>query len=80
MRDKKGNYREFVADTIRCLTDCGLLYWNEIILKNPIISNAVTSRRPFSVNRKVASNHQNTLVFYKGNPQEMAANWGEVDF
>lgn len=80
VRDKKGNYREFVADTIRYCTSLGMNFWNEIILRNSPSSNAVTSRRPFSVNRKVSSIHQNVLVFYKGNPQEMAANWGEEDF
>lgn len=80
VRDKKGNFREFVADTIKYLTSLGMNYWNEIILRNNPATNCITARRPFSVNRKVSSIHQNVLVFYKGNPQEMADNWGEEDF
>lgn len=80
VRDKKGNFREFVADTIKHLTSLGMNYWNEIILRNNPATNCITARRPFSVNRKVSSIHQNVLVFYKGNPQEMANNWGEEDF
>jgi len=77
VRDKKGFYRRFVLDTIDWCKSLGMSFWDEIILINTPGSKAISSRRPFGVNRKVSSIHQNCLVFYKGNPQEMANNWGE---
>lgn len=80
VRDKKGNYREFVADTIRHCTSLGMYFWDEIILRNTPATTAMTARTPFSVNRRASSIHQNVLVFYKGNPQEIADVWGEEEF
>lgn len=77
VRNKKGFYRRFVLDTIDICKSLGMNFWNEIILVNTPGSKTISSRRPFGVNRKVSSVHQNALVFYKGNPDEMASNWGE---
>ena len=80
VRDKKrGYYREFVSDTVRILTNRGLYYWDEIILVNTPGTTAASVRGYFEGNRKIGSIHQNILVFYKGNPQEIADNWEEVD-
>ena len=80
VRDKrKGYYREFVSDTVRVLTNSGLYFWDEIILVNTPGTVAASVRSYFEPNRKIGSIHQNILVFYKGNPQEMANNWEEAD-
>lgn len=79
VRDKKGYYRRFVLDTIDICKSLGMNFWNEIILCNFVGQKTVTARRPFAMNRKTAAIHQNCLVFYKGNPQEIAENWEGVE-
>ena len=79
VRDKRGYYRRFVLDTIDICRSFGMNFWNEIILCNFAGQKTVTARRPFAMNRKTAAIHQNCLVFYKGNPQEIAENWEGVE-
>jgi len=78
-RDKKGFYQNFVSDTIKAFIDCGVLLYNEIILVNAVGTLAIRAGRQFSVGRKVGKQHQNVLVFYKGNPKNIKANYPELD-
>jgi len=65
-RDKKGFYHDFVGDTIRAFEECGVRFYNELILVTPPGSLPVRAGRIFSSTRKVGKMHQNVLVFYKG--------------
>ena len=65
-RDKKGNYRNFVSDTIQAFLDAGMNYYNEAILIVPDGSACMRVTRQFNAGRKLAKTHQNILVFVKG--------------
>ena len=70
IRDKKGNYRGFVGDTIQAFREAGMTYYNDIILSNAIATAAVRAKSTFENNRKVVKIHQNILVFGKGTPEQ----------
>lgn len=69
IRDKKGNYRNFVSHTIEAFEEAGLKYYNEIVLILPVSSLSLRARRPFEASRKIGKEHQNILVFKKGEPE-----------
>jgi hypothetical protein len=65
---KVGKYKGLVPNTIRIAEECGFHYYNDVILINSSQQAARMSNVYFNRNRKVASTHQNVLVFVKGNP------------
>ena len=65
---KIGKYKGFVSDTIKAAEESGLHFYNDIILYNNTLNASRISKTYFERNRKVASVHQNVLVFVKGNP------------
>ena len=65
---KIGKYKGFVSDTIKAAEESGLHFYNDIILYNSTLNASRISKTYFERNRKVASVHQNVLVFVKGNP------------
>ena len=79
IRDKKGFYRNFVSDTINAFHLAGVMLYNEIILVNAVGTLAIRSGRQFAIGRKCGKQHQNVLVFYKGNPKNIKANYPELD-
>jgi hypothetical protein len=79
IRDKKGVYRNFVGDTIKAFTDCGLLYYNHLILVNQICSLAIRVRRSFQSSRKIGKTHQNVLAFYKGELETMPEMFEQIN-
>lgn len=79
IRSKKGNYRNFVSDTTRAFIDCGLVLYNEMILVNSIGNLQMRVGR-YMKSRKVGKQHQNVLVFYKGNIKNIKNNYPELDF
>lgn len=79
VRDKKGFYRNFVSDTIMAFWDCGVILYNEMILSTQIAAKALTVSKGFIASRKIGKVHQNVLVFYKGNPKNIKANYPELD-
>jgi DNA modification methylase len=79
VRDRKGFYRGFVPDTIRAFEDAGARFYNEIILVNVAGSLPIRAGRQFNGGRKVGKMHQNVLVFYKGDPKQIGANYPELD-
>ncbi|MDY8913945.1 site-specific DNA-methyltransferase [Escherichia coli] len=79
VRDKNGNYRNFVGDTVRAFTDAGLSYYNEAILVSPLGSLPVRVGAQFTKSRKLGKTHQNILVFVKGDPVQATKFCGEVD-
>lgn len=80
VRDKHGVYRNFIPDTIAAFQEAGLLYYNEMILVNNIGSLAMRAGKQFSNSRKIGKQHQNVLVFYKGDPSKIKDNFPELDF
>lgn len=78
VRNKKGFYRNFVDYTKKCFNDNGLLTYNEIIKIDPNGTAGMRARNAFR-NRKCVKVHQNILVFYKGNTDNIKANYPEIE-
>ena len=66
VRDKKGNYYNFVGDTVEAFRAAGLHYYNEAILVTSVGSLPIRVGRQFASGRKLGKTHQNVLVFVKG--------------
>lgn len=71
-----GAYYGFVPDTIEAFRRAGLYYYNEIILENNIGSLPIRAPKYFNRSRKVGRQHQNVLVFWKGDPAEIEKKFG----
>lgn len=80
VRGKKGDYYNFVGDTINAFRDAGLTYYNEMILVNTAGSLPLRAAKQFNASRKIGKQHQNVLVFYKGNTKDIKINFNELDF
>lgn len=78
VRDKKGNYYDFVGDTIKAFRAAGLSYYNEAILVTPCGSVAMRAGNSFSASRKLGKSHQNVLIFLKGDGKKAAKACGNV--
>lgn len=79
VRDKKGNYYNFVGDTITAFIDAGLNYYNEMILVTACGSLPIRAGKQFSSGRKIGKTHQNILVFVKGDGKKAADKCGVVE-
>lgn len=75
-RDKRGNYYDFIGDTVQAFRDAGLEYYNEAILVTALASLPIRAPRAFEATRKLGKTHQNVLVFVKGDPKAAAAEFG----
>jgi DNA modification methylase len=65
---KIGKYRGLVHKTIQNLENSGLHFYNDMVLFNSQHQAGRVVDTYFKRNRKIASVHQNVLVFVKGNP------------
>ena len=65
---KIGKYKGLVWKTIRACEEAGLNFYNDMILFNSQHQASRVVNTYFERNRKVASVHQNILIFVKGNP------------
>lgn len=72
-----GAYYGFVPDTIQILRECGLNYYNDLVLENNIGSLPIRAPKYFNQSRKIGRMHQNILVFYKGNPKRISERYKE---
>jgi hypothetical protein len=63
-----GKYRGLVRKTIDICEKYGMGFYNDLILYNSQHQASKVSKVYFDRNRKIASVHQNVLVFVKGNP------------
>lgn len=72
VRDKEGNYRDFIGLTKEAYKEAGLKLYNEIILLNVVGTAAIRANNAMK-NRKMVKIHQNILVFIKGNIKHF--NW-----
>jgi len=79
VRDKKGNYYNFVSDTIQAFIDAGCEYYNEAILVTPLGTVTMQTSRNFPIGRKLGKTHQNVLVFVKGDGRKAAEWCGHID-
>jgi hypothetical protein len=79
VRDKKGNYYNFVGDTIQAFKDAGLHYYNEAILITAVGSLPIRAGKQFSASRKLGKTHQNILIFVKGDGKKAAKACGDVE-
>jgi DNA modification methylase len=79
VRDKKGNYYDFVGDTVEAFRAAGLHYYNEAILITSVGSLAIRAGKTFAVSRKLGKTHQNVLVFVKGDGKKAAEACGPVE-
>ena len=66
VRDNRGNYYDFVGDTVEAFKAAGLNYYNEAILVTSVGSLSIRAGKQFSASRKLGKTHQNILVFIKG--------------
>jgi len=80
VRDKKGNYLNFVGDTIAAFMNAGLHYYNEAILVTPVGTLPIRAGKVFSAGRKLGKTHQNVLVFAKGDGKKAAKRCGSCEF
>ena len=68
IRDKDGFMIDLVGMTITLFEQCGLNFYNEIILKNQGTTAGLRADNNM-IYKKVVKIHQNVLVFCKGNPK-----------
>lgn len=78
VRDKKGFYRNFIDYTKECFNKNGLLTYNEIILLENLGTVPMRARRSFA-KRKVVKVHQNVLIFYKGDINNIQINYSNIE-
>jgi ParB-like nuclease domain len=79
VRDKKGNYIDFVGDTVQAFREAGLEYYNEAILVTAVGSLPIRAGKQFSASRKLGKTHQNILIFVKGDGKKAAKACGDVE-
>jgi hypothetical protein len=78
IRDNKGFYRNFPADTISAFQDAGMTLYNEAILVTMVGTASLRTSHQFPIGRKLGKTHQNVLVFYKGDVADIKT-WGDVE-
>ena len=79
VRDKiTTEYYGLVADTIKIHQQAGFKFYKEIILYNDTGNLAITSGDYLNKARKVGRQHQNVLVFFKGDPKHIKEKFGPV--
>lgn len=64
IRDKNGYLVGFIPDTIRAFEKCGMKFYNEAILLNPVASAGLRASGNMKT-EKLVKIHQNVLVFKK---------------
>ena len=84
IRDKKGAYRDFVSETKQIYKSNGLCLYNEFVLLEQYGTAPVRASAVFRAKRKVVKVHQNILVFYKGDIEQISKiynnnfNWADL--
>jgi len=65
IRDKQGNYRNFVNDTIHFFLNSGMVLYNDAIFLENGLNTAAMRSKKYMRNLKLVKVHQNILVFKK---------------
>lgn len=73
-----GCYIGLVPKIIQIMIDVGFNYYNELILNTPVGNLMMRAGRYMNQNRKIGKNHQNVLVFYKGNPNNIKKHFKQI--
>lgn len=71
VRDKSGNYRGLVADTIKAAQSVGLKFYNDAVILDPVGSARLRAGLHFRY-RKLTRLHQHMLIFVKGDGKAAA--------
>ncbi len=79
IRDNKGFYRNFPADTISAFQDAGMTLYNEAILVTMVGTASLRTSHQFPIGRKFGKMHQNVLIFIKGDWREAVHACGDVE-
>lgn len=72
VRDKRGNYRGLVSETIRAFHDAGSYLYNDAIVLDPVGTVRLRAGNLFERTRKLSRLHQHVLVFVKGDGKRAA--------
>jgi len=78
-RGKNGMYYGFVKDTVQAFQDAGMDLYNEFSYVTPNGTAGMRADRTFGSMRKAVKTHQNVLVFYKGDQQEIKSNYQHIE-
>ena len=65
IRDKKGNYRDFISHTKKAFIDANCPLYNEAILLQPLGTAMLRAGRVFKSEKKLTKVHENVLIFKK---------------
>ena len=79
VRDEMGVYYCFPDDIKRIFRNAGMCLYNELVLVDCIGTAGVRANRLMK-NRKVVKQHQNVLVFYKGDINKIKDNFAPIDY
>lgn len=79
VRDENGFYRGLVDYTKKCLFKCGLHFYNDIVLLQPLGTAPVRAAGVFNSYRKLLKLHENVLCFYKGDPKSIKGNFDDFE-
>lgn len=63
IRDKKGNYRDFISHTKRAFINAGAPLYNEAILLQPLGTAMLRAGKIFDSGKKLTKVHENVLIF-----------------
>jgi hypothetical protein len=80
VRGPDGFYRKLPWLTIEAFEKCGAKLYNEAVLITAFGSLPIRAARPFARFRKLGKTHQNVLIFFKGDPAHIPAEFPEVHF
>ncbi len=72
LRDERGTYRDLPGETVRAFRDARAHLYNDAVLVTMTGTLQLRSRIPFLKTRKLGRQHQDVLVFCKGDPREAA--------
>lgn len=73
-----GCYIGLVPKIIDIMERAGFLYYNEMILQTPVGNLMMRAGRYMNQNRKIGKQHQNVLIFYKGNPKNISKHFNKI--
>jgi len=65
IRDKKGNYRDFISHTKAAFINAGAPLYNEAILLQPLGTAMLRASKVFEAGKKLTKVHENVLIFKK---------------
>jgi DNA modification methylase len=65
VRDKKGNYRDFISHTKKAFIEAGCPLYNEAILLQPLGTAMLRAGKIFEAGKKLTKVHENVLIFKK---------------